>query len=176
MSSSRSVLYLDEFLLLDTPYVSEVLLDPREFYELDDIYSPTELNGNDLLREITVDAIGALSPWPREIKRQPEDGDIYKPKKVRGAGKLREGYCGMCNLWLKLKTSSYWYHMNYKHGISSKGSRYPEPQVRHVGNRTEGFCTICSKWIVLGHKASGRSTRFGWFKHCQKSHGSSKTI
>lgn len=93
--------------------------------------------------------------------------NCYSPKLIRGTGVDREGYCERCDRWFRLKTSSYWYHMNYKHGISSKGVRCPEPIFRGA-NRTESYCGECRKWIHLGNKK--RNPRFVWLRHWQKTH------
>lgn len=98
----------------------------------------------------------------------------YKPSIVRGVGTTREGYCSHCDKWFRLKTSSYWYHMNYKHGISSRGLKCPEPKLRENEGRTEGLCKECQKWIKLGNNS--KSVRFGWFRHWQKTHSKAKTI
>ncbi|CAD26182.1 hypothetical protein [Encephalitozoon cuniculi GB-M1] len=175
MSAYRNILYLDDFLALDCN-MPDVFLDPQEFYGLDGTAGFIELADGMSFQTITaIDRSSDLLMHP-VAERPVGTGDMYKPRKIRGAGKLREGYCEMCNLWFKLKTSSYWYHMNYKHGINSKGIRYPEPQIRYTEHRAEGFCIACNDWIVLGHKAKGRSTKFGWFKHCQKRHSSSKAV
>ncbi|ORZ35118.1 hypothetical protein BCR44DRAFT_32067 [Catenaria anguillulae PL171] len=49
------------------------------------------------------------------------EGDLYTPRIVRGCGRDREAKCHICDTdkWLNLKTSAYWYHMQYYHGISS---------------------------------------------------------
>lgn len=96
----------------------------------------------------------------------------YTPKYTRGVGSAREGYCKICDRWLKLKTSSYWYHMNYKHGISSKGVRCPEPIFRSDSQRLEGYCKECKKWIFLGN--CRRNSRFPWLRHWQKVHTNKK--
>lgn len=99
-----------------------------------------------------------------------EKRDAYKPKNTRGSGEKKEGYCEECKRWFKLKNSSYWYHMNYKHGINSKGIKYPEPEIRIFRGRLEGFCEGCDCWISLGHKYNNKSSKFGWYRHCQKIH------
>jgi len=57
---------------------------------------------------------------PREQKLR-FDGDLYTPEWVRGTGDMYEGLCRNCTpgRWLNLKTSSYWSHMSYAHGISA---------------------------------------------------------
>lgn len=98
----------------------------------------------------------------------------YKPRYVRGDGAEREGYCERCSEWFRLKTSSYWYHMNYKHGISPSGRVFPEPVVRCGSRDTEAFCGECNAWIPLG--ASRKGVRYCWFRHWQKSHGRDKPV
>lgn len=93
--------------------------------------------------------------------------DKYTPVLVRGMGPNREGRCGIFQKWFKLKTISYWYHMNYKHGISAKGVKYPEPVYRD-SKKEEGFCKICNQWIILGN--SKKSGNFLWLRHLQKYH------
>lgn len=56
--------------------------------------------------------------------------DHYKPAEVRGKGAIKEGRCPLCPapVWLKIKQSAYWYHMNFTHGISaSTGQPHPLP-------------------------------------------------
>lgn len=98
------------------------------------------------------------------------DKEIYRPKHVRGHGIHREGYCESCNQWFKLKTSSYWYHMNYKHGINSKGKKYPEPQLREVCQKIESYCSFCNQWIYLCTINGRKSIKYTWYKHFQKIH------
>lgn len=98
----------------------------------------------------------------------------YRPIRVRGKGKEREGCCAICGMWFKLKNSSYWYHMNYKHGISSNGVKFPEPRLRDINAQVEGYCIQCKEWIPLG--LNRNRVNFGWFKHWQKTHCKSKSI
>ena len=93
---------------------------------------------------------------------------VYSPSLIRGKGPLREGYCQICDKWFKMKTSSYWYHMNYKHGISSKGEKFPEPIFREFENKIQGFCKKCDTWISLGNNK--KTSMFLWKKHYQKQH------
>ena len=170
MASCKDFLYLDDLLAFDAG-TADLLLDPAEMYSLGFVH-PELLPATDPQCSSTPDMLPD-APAPRR-------GDhalpaaVYKPARVRGTGRLREGYCEPCRLWLRLKTSSYWYHMNYKHGINSRGVRYPEPQIRYAEHGADAFCSTCNQWVSLGHKTAGKSTRFGWFKHCQKKHGTSK--
>jgi len=92
----------------------------------------------------------------------------YSPRRVRGVGACREGYCETCDRWYNMKNSSYWYHMNYKHGINCRGERYPMPTLRETEGVTEGYCRECRDWIGLG--SSKRSFRFSWLRHMQRTH------
>ncbi|ELQ75386.1 Zn-finger-containing protein [Trachipleistophora hominis] len=96
--------------------------------------------------------------------------EMYRPKHVKGKGILREGYCDSCNKWFRLKTSSYWYHMNYKHGINSKGKKYPQPYLREMYNRLESYCRMCDKWIFLCSASGKKSVTYAWYRHFQKNH------
>ncbi|ELA48480.1 hypothetical protein VCUG_00089 [Vavraia culicis subsp. floridensis] len=96
--------------------------------------------------------------------------EIYRPKHVRGKGIYREGYCDSCNQWFRLKTSSYWYHMNYKHGINSKGKKYPQPCLRETYSRLESYCRMCDRWIFLCSSNGKKSVTYAWYKHFQKNH------
>ncbi|KAH9411823.1 hypothetical protein HK407_03g05740 [Ordospora pajunii] len=178
MGVGSNAFYLDDFLMLDSA-VLDASLDFHDAFELGNIYeierffteqhkdtrSSQQLHPlhNDLYHDPPIHS-------DLMVDDLPDSTDIYKPVRIRGIGMLREGYCEICKTWLRLKTSSYWYHMNYKHGINSRGVKYPEPQIRSVGCRTESFCTVCDKWIALGSSKHGKSAKFGWFKHCQKVH------
>ena len=98
----------------------------------------------------------------------------YKPKHTRGDGPSKEALCETCNKWFKLKTSSYWYHMHYKHGISANGRVCPEPVTRNRNYKVEGYCKECKEWIVLG--VAKRGARFGWYRHWQRFHCKSRSI
>lgn len=98
--------------------------------------------------------------------------DGYAPRHIRGNGSQREGHCHICDRWFRLKTSSYWYHMNYKHGINSRGEKYPEPQTRRNEDKVEGYCQDCKAWITLG--TYRKNSRFSWLRHMQKQHRESK--
>ena len=96
--------------------------------------------------------------------------ELYRPKQVRNKGAMREGYCEECNKWFRLKTSSYWYHMNYKHGINAEGLKYPEPNVHFNKNRIESYCSVCRRWICLGYQKNTKSYKFNWYRHWQRDH------
>lgn len=133
-----------------------------------------EVDHNSILADIwleTSTSLHSAAPPPLYTART---SALYKPSVVRGVGSLREGYCSTCDQWFRMKTSSYWYHMNYKHGISTRGRICPEPRLRIRAGYTEGYCGECHQWILLG--ATSRSIRFGWFRHWQKLHCKAKSI
>lgn len=179
MESKENVLYLDEFLTLDNN-TSNMSFDSQEICDLLNIHELEEYRLEKFVKKeagysgflassggyVDENSIGTSLT----NKDRGGEDDIYKPKKVRGFGSSREGYCNVCDVWLRLKTSSYWYHMNYKHGINSRGVKYPEPETRYSECKVEGFCDVCDGWIVLGHRNNRRSIRFGWFRHWQKNH------
>lgn len=171
MSSCRGTLYLDDLLVLDSN--ASDLLGQDIIYDLDILRTDSPV-ATDLSHASLAAGSVADTFFPCAGDQDRQAAAIYKPRRVRGVWRLREGYCEACCVWLRLKTSSYWYHMNYKHGINSKGIRYPEPQVRYAEHGAEGFCAVCNQWVSLGSKTAGRPTRFGWFKHCQKKHGTGK--
>ena len=54
------------------------------------------------------------------------EGNFYTPRLIRGKGQYREGLCELCELpsWFNMKFSTYWYHMNFVHGINAKTGTY----------------------------------------------------
>lgn len=92
----------------------------------------------------------------------------YKPKNVRGQGVFREGLCEICNRWFRLKTSSYWYHMNFKHGIAANGMTYPEPEIYYENGKAFSVCNNCNLEIPLG--GNNKALKYNWYKHFQKEH------
>ncbi|KAI5148777.1 hypothetical protein ENBRE01_0527 [Enteropsectra breve] len=108
--------------------------------------------------------------------------NCYVPSATRGKGPTKEAFCRLCRGWFRMKNSSYWYHMNYIHGINKNGKRIPEPVLRkkhsalkeNKDKKYEGFCKECGKWLVLGNTEKG--IKFGWYKHWQREHSKSKTI
>ncbi|KAI9294392.1 hypothetical protein K502DRAFT_292355, partial [Neoconidiobolus thromboides FSU 785] len=106
-------------------------------------------------------------------------GDEYTPRWVRGVGKSKEGLCPHCNdkeVWLKIKISAYWYHLNYQHGISSiTGKKFRAPLEYRINKGTdqkEALCHKCLNWI---NSESPRNKPVNveeiyWWKHAQKCH------
>lgn len=98
---------------------------------------------------------------------------LYRPKKVRYEGKEREGQCPICSKYYKLKTSCYWYHMNYKNGINKNGIVIPSVyKTRTSGSFLEAYCEKCAAWVQINTK--NKNKEFGWRKHWQKYHTVSK--
>lgn len=109
--------------------------------------------------------------------------DSYSPLMVRGRGAGREGCCPLCNdcqVWLKIKQSAYWYHMNFFHGIcAATGRPYPPPaeikrqaiQGKPESVRVYGSCADCQEWILLANELSKHEESIpmnAWYKHSQK--------
>lgn len=112
--------------------------------------------------------------------RRSED-DKYSPVWIRGRGVDREGLCPLCQhppVWLKIKQSAYWYHMNFYHGISAATGRPYKLPINYrlsEAKRVEGHCATCLKWIVLSTDFDGASIQefdnfTSWYKHAQKCH------
>lgn len=131
-----------------------------------------ESNGSPL----PVESPSSFLAEPQIVTREPRfEGDLYTPRFQRGAGEAKEGFCGLCSpgIWLRIKQSSYWYHMNYHHGISaSTGRPYEAPVDFHVEriSRTEddnsadvegdgvavlrisGNCGHCGQSVTISNK------------------------
>lgn len=117
------------------------------------------------------------------VKWRRSEDDMYTPKEVRGTGFLRMGRCNICGIWLKIKQSAYWYHMNFIHGISaSTGRPHPPPIAirQRAGSEStvvvEGRCGTCQEWIPVHQQGSPLNvvpTDLGcltssWWHHAQK--------
>jgi hypothetical protein len=120
-----------------------------------------------------------------EIRQKRHALDLYTPRWVRGKGHHREGFCEICGVWLKIKQSAYWYHMNFIHGISASTGRPYEPPAdtrerrcrRATGEeirQVEGLCVNCDRWVVLQHRPLGEDpvledcSQGAWWRHAQK--------
>lgn len=107
---------------------------------------------------------------PKDIKMAEKcprwEGDLYTPRWQRGVGDSKEGLCPLCEeeVWLRIKQSSYWYHMNYHHGISATtGKPYDPPadfEVERLARtgvdeaviRLSGLCSKCHEWVTISTK------------------------
>lgn len=125
-----------------------------------------------------------------EIRRARFPDDLYTPRLVRGHGLSREGLCHICNpgVWLKIKQSAYWYHMNFIHGISAiTGRPYDPPKDVRTGrsemiqgemmDHLEGYCEQCERWVAVEKVPSiDRNPKVydvvasspSWWRHAQK--------
>ncbi len=135
----------------------------------------------DFFGTINVDKIDEAPPpdptCPADIDATPihQEGrypaDLYTPRYVRGAGERREGYCFICQRWLVLKNSAYWYDKLFTHGISEPGRFFAEPlQLRRAEKSAlewEAFCGECREWIAINSKKKGTS----WFRHAHQVSG-----
>lgn len=106
-----------------------------------------------------------------QVKGKMEAEDLYNPRITRGKGYRKEARCDVCesegrSIWLRMKQSSYWYHMNFIHGINSQSGRpyelptlYRNATISSVFCRSEdrfstakelqGLCEGCVNWITL---------------------------
>lgn len=126
--------------------------------------------------ELAATAAGPNSGLRPERQQTRWNGDLYKPLWTRGQGKAKEGWCGLCEpgIWLKTKTSVYWYHMHNYHGISSIAGDYFAPPTDYrsapgTGLR-EAHCDQCKKWIPVQSEKPVNVEEIYWFKHAQKCH------
>lgn len=123
-----------------------------------------------------------------EVRKKRFADDQYSPRWVRGIGAAREGYCDLCKpgIWLKIKQSAYWYHMNFVHGISATTGKPYDPPARvrerncslHNAEQIiqrQGLCSHCNEWVFLEYRRltqCPREERFegnpAWWRHIQK--------
>ncbi|GAA6032706.1 hypothetical protein JCM8097_000751 [Rhodosporidiobolus ruineniae] len=124
--------------------------------------------------------------------------NLYWPRFVRGNADDKCGMCPVCaeprerggegeQKWLKLKNSSYVYHMSYAHGLSNTtGLPFSPPvelRVVPTGNKnkdtrpemTEGKCHKCHVWVPLLSIKNVEAIvpELIWWKHAKKCHGES---
>ncbi|GAA6022538.1 hypothetical protein JCM11491_005593 [Sporobolomyces phaffii] len=124
--------------------------------------------------------------------------NLYYPRFVKGSADDKCGLCPICSesperggegehKWLKLKNSSYVYHMSYAHGLSNvTGLPFSPPiELRQVdiphhskdtrAQMTEGRCHKCDEWIPLlsVKNIDAIVPELIWWKHAKKCHGDS---
>ncbi|KAM0752465.1 hypothetical protein T439DRAFT_208878 [Meredithblackwellia eburnea MCA 4105] len=98
--------------------------------------------------------------------------NLYSPRFVKGKGDEKSGLCPICvepvsrggegvERWLKLKNSSYVYHMSYAHGLSNLTGLPFSPPIKTRTTQltpatkdardhmTDGLCHKCNGWIPL---------------------------
>ncbi|EFP78467.2 hypothetical protein PGT21_026494 [Puccinia graminis f. sp. tritici] len=123
--------------------------------------------------------------------------DLYTPRYVKGVGAEKLGLCCICAepkdrgggdtaLWLKMKVSSYSYHLSFFHGINNAdGLPFSPPvEIRHVRRchvaanekleLKEGRCHQCNKWVPMeGVKMQEvKVPELFWWKHAKSCHKS----
>ncbi|KAL7338197.1 SacI homology domain-containing protein [Rhodotorula toruloides] len=142
-------------------------------------------------------SLSSISPPPEAKWNKPSDPlNLYWPRFVCGNA---DDKCGMCPIcaepkerggegeikWLKLKNSSFVYHMSYAHGLSNlTGLPFSPPvQTRVVGlpastkdqrsQMTEGLCHKCNVWVPLlsVKNIDAIVPELIWWKHAKKCHG-----
>ena len=99
----------------------------------------------------------SILPAQLHLRDRRSEDDKYSPIWIRGHGIDREGLCPLCSppVWLKIKQSAYWYHMNFFHGIcAATGQPYKRPisyrfayEERNCKRVVEGHCGSCLHWI-----------------------------
>ncbi|RKP22805.1 hypothetical protein SYNPS1DRAFT_9804, partial [Syncephalis pseudoplumigaleata] len=105
------------------------------------------------------------------LERLASQQDVYTPRRIEGVGRAKQGQCPICYdeakpAWFCLKTSAYWYHMNFFHGISSVTRRpYANPLY-------DGLCHQCRKWIPMDsvRHTAVKVPMIYWWKHAQQCH------
>ncbi|MBW0466433.1 hypothetical protein O181_006148 [Austropuccinia psidii MF-1] len=143
--------------------------------------------------------INILPEPPNGNYNSPAHGylDLYTPRYVKGVGSEKVGLCCICaepksrggenmSLWLKMKVSSYSYHLSFFHGINNAdGLPFSPPvQIRliqreHVAanektDLKEGLCHQCENWIPMeGVKMQEvKVPELFWWKHAKSCHKS----
>ncbi|EMR09669.1 hypothetical protein PNEG_01859 [Pneumocystis murina B123] len=140
--------------------------------------------------------------------------DLYNPRYIKGIGINKMGMCPICcenierggqgkEVWLKMKISAFWYHMNFFHGINPTTALPYSPPVSFrtvplvtmnangiskkkkasgftsIPDRKEileGKCHKCKKWVrVQGIKEQEvKVAEIFWWKHARSCHGTSR--
>ncbi|GAA5949569.1 hypothetical protein JCM3765_002707 [Sporobolomyces pararoseus] len=124
--------------------------------------------------------------------------NLYYPRLIKGSADDKCGLCPICaepperggqgeHKWLKLKNSSYVYHLSYNHGLSNvTGLPFSPPvEIRVIdlpkqskdtrAKMTEGRCHKCDEWIPLlsVKNIDAIIPELIWWKHAKKCHGDS---
>ncbi|KAI9591436.1 hypothetical protein BDF19DRAFT_271400 [Syncephalis fuscata] len=131
---------------------------------------------------------------------------MYSPHKVKGLGRAKLGQCPLCygmgeSAWFHIKISSYWYHMNFFHGISSVTKQpYHDPilvqkrpllripkrpsasstssnsSFEFLSELHDGLCHHCHQWIPMDSvkQVVVKVPMIYWWKHAQRCHHSKK--
>ncbi|GAA5859647.1 hypothetical protein JCM1840_006389 [Sporobolomyces johnsonii] len=124
--------------------------------------------------------------------------NLYYPRFVKGNADDKCGMCPICaepperggegeQKWLKLKNSSYVYHMSYAHGLSNlTGLPFSPPTSMRIvdlpnstkdtrSQMTQGLCHKCNDWIPLlsVKNIDAIVPELIWWKHAKKCHGES---
>lgn len=104
----------------------------------------------------------------KHMKSNPRNkDDSYTPRFVRYQGLKKEGLCELCTppRWYKLKTSHYWYHVQFTHGIDQKTKKpFSLPAEKNEGR---GKCPHCRKWISLNEDSAAGLLWFRHLYHCR---------
>lgn len=106
-------------------------------------------------------------------------GDMYAPIWISGSGSERAGWCRVCPSWHDLRSSGYWYHLHFTHGVScATGKRFTPPiDIRRSPTETgelEVNCSKCRSWLVVGKGAN--RCRTAYFRHAYRCHTDGRRV
>ena len=130
-----------------------------------------------------------------------DPANLYIARVVQGNAEHKAGLCPICiepvarggegaEKWLKLKNSSYVYHLSYAHGLSNlTGKPFSPPVKTRVtpmpagakdsrSEMTEGLCHKCHGWIPLlsVKNVDAIVPELLWWKHSKKCHSESTIV
>jgi len=124
--------------------------------------------------------------------------NLYIARVVQGNAEHKAGLCPICvepaerggegaEKWLKLKNSSYVYHLSYAHGLSNLTGKPFSPPLKtrqtpmppgakdSRSEMTEGLCHKCHAWVPLlsVKNVDAIVPELLWWKHAKKCHSES---
>ncbi|GAA5983753.1 hypothetical protein JCM11641_001746 [Rhodosporidiobolus odoratus] len=157
----------------------------------------TEL-AQDAATSLCTEVVEAPQPYRQRLRWA---GDMFTPEWVRGKGQMKEGWCSACGeaevatpsedvrggeaarspgSWFKLKDASYWFHMTFIHGVSSRTGRpFDSPaELRYAtpgedaDAGVEGLCDHCHEWkaFEITRPDTTVVSRMPWFAHAHACH------
>lgn len=171
------------------PHLSAATINHLEFYDYGQLQVPRDqiipAPANDRAPGVMpynsppMESYLHINPKHRPIRQDEKlrfPADLYTPRWVRGDGPAREGFCSLCEegTWLQLKTSQYWYHVRFTHGVNSNTGKIYDPPLRlricdDPMSSTFGFCGECHQWIAICTPRRKRCFT-AWFKHAHACH------
>ncbi|KAH9809671.1 hypothetical protein DFH28DRAFT_538640 [Melampsora americana] len=189
-----------EHLTLRRTFPPEVPIDPHFPRLYRAFYVSSAFGEREMLRaEAERNGISIPKEPSNGVYNSPAHGhlDLYTPRFVKGVGSEKVGLCCICaeprqrggedlQLWLKMKVSSYSYHLGFFHGINNAdGLPFSPPVEIRLTKRgqvaanekselKEGRCHQCDKWIAMeGVKLQEvKVPELFWWKHAKSCHKS----